>query len=227
MANWLKSKELILNKISFTNKKVLDVGCGDGWFSLWCVDYGCIADAIDPSDEQIKIAKSKNEKRVKFIVSGGENITSLNKKYNYIFFFNSLHHIPEDLMEQTLLECKKSLCEDGLIFIIEPIAKGTFHDFVKNIDDETHVRNSAYKVIKNCEKINLYENNETLYKEVKSFKDKDECIDFLMSVDKKRSNYINSNKIFLYEEFDRLSIFNEDRYEFIQPMRLNILSVNK
>ena len=48
-----------------------------------------------------------------------------------------------------------------------------------------------------------------------------------MSVDKKRSNYINSNKNFLYEEFDRLSIFNEDRYEFIQPMRLNILSVNK
>ena len=227
MANWLKSKELILNKISFTNKKVLDVGCGDGWFSLWCVDYGCIADAIDPSDEQIKIAKSKNEKRVKFIVSGGENITSLNKKYNYIFFFNSLHHIPEDLMEQTLLECKKSLCEDGLIFIIEPIAKGTFHDFVKNIDDETNVRNRAYNVIKNCKKLKLHENKETLYEEVKSFTDKDECINFLMGVDKKRSNYINSNKNFLYEEFDRLSKFNEDRYEFIQPMRLNILSVNK
>ena len=227
MTNWLKSKELLLNNISFIDKKVLDVGCGDGWFSFWCVDYGCIADAIDPSEAQIKIAKSKNEKRVKFIISGGENITSLNNKYNYIFFFNSLHHIPENLMEQTLLECKKSLCEDGLIFIIEPIAKGSFHDFVKNIDDETQVRNSAYKVIKNCKKINLYENKETLYKEVKSFKDKDECIDFLMSVDKKRSNYINSNKIFLYEEFDRLSIFNEDRYEFIQPMRLNILSVNK
>ena len=127
-------------------------------------------------------------------------------------------------MEKSLIECKKSLYEDGLIFIIEPIANGTFHDFVKNIDDETHVRKSAYNVIKNCEKFELHENKEILYNEVKSFTDKDECINFLMSVDKKRVDYINSNKDFLYKEFDRLSTFNKNKYEFIQPMRLNILS---
>ena len=224
MSNWLKSKELLLNEISLKNKKILDVGCGDGWFSFWCIDYNCIVDAIDPSEEQIEIAKNKNEKTINFIVAGGENITSLNNKYNYIFFFNSLHHVPENLMEKSLIECKKSLYEEGLIFIIEPIANGTFHDFVKNIDDETQVRNSAYNVIKNCEKFELYENKEILYNEVKSFTDKDECINFLMSVDQKRVDYINSNKVFLYKEFDRLSKFNKNKYEFIQPMRLNILS---
>ena len=45
-----------------------------------------------------------------------------------------------------------------------------------------------------------------------------------MSVDQKRVDYINSNKVFLYKEFDRLSKFNKNKYEFIQPMRLNILS---
>ena len=127
-------------------------------------------------------------------------------------------------MEKSLIECKKSLYEEGLIFIIEPIANGTFHDFVKNIDDETQVRNSAYNVIKNCEKFELYKNKEILYEEVKSFTDKDECINFLMSVDQKRVDYINSNKDFLYKEFDKLAIFNKNKYEFIQPMRLNILS---
>ena len=87
MSNWLKSKKLVLNEISLKNKKILDVGCGDGWFSFWCVEYNCIVDAIDPSEEQIEIAKKKNEKTINFIVAGGENITSLNNKYNYIFFF--------------------------------------------------------------------------------------------------------------------------------------------
>ena len=35
MSNWLKSKELLLNEISLKNKKILDVGCGDG-----CLVFG-------------------------------------------------------------------------------------------------------------------------------------------------------------------------------------------
>ena len=71
----------------------------------------------------------------------------------------------------------------------------------------------------------LYQKKEIFYDEVKSFTDKDECITFLARIDKNRVDYVNSNKLFLYKEFEKLSTFNKNRYEFIQPMRLNILSM--
>jgi len=225
MAEWVNSKELLLNEISLSNKTVLDVGCGDGWFCYWCLNYGCTVDGIDPSEDQINIARNKDVSMINFYAKGGEDINNLNRKYDFIFFFNSLHHIPENLMEKSLMECRKSLSKGGLIIIIEPIARGTFHAFVKNIDDETKVRNSAYKAIQNCEIFELYQKREIFYDEVKSFTDKDECITFLARIDKNRVDYVNSNKLFLYKEFEKLSTFNKNRYEFIQPMRLNILSM--
>ena len=59
MAEWVNSKELLLNEISLINKTVLDVGCGDGWFCYWCLNYGCRVDGIDPSEDQINIARNK------------------------------------------------------------------------------------------------------------------------------------------------------------------------
>ena len=49
----------ILVKLLFENKKVLDVGCGNGWFSIWADRNGCLVDAIDPSVIQIKTLEIK------------------------------------------------------------------------------------------------------------------------------------------------------------------------
>ena len=86
------------------------------------------------------------------------------------------------------------------------------------------VRDIAYKVIKNCNKYNLQINAELLYNELKIFNNGFECIDFLSKVDESRINYIENNKEFLLKEFNKLSNFNNNKYEFLQPMRLNIIS---
>ena len=223
MSNWSKSKEIILNQVTFKNKKILDVGCGDGWFSIWCSNYQCHVDAIDPSEEQINNAKNKNN-NVNFFIIGGENIKNLKNNYDLIYFFNSLHHISKELIGRSLLESRESLNKNGLVFIIEPIAEGNFHNFIKIIDDETIVRNIAYQEIKNCEKYNFKIKKEIFYNEVKSFDNEKSCIHFLMKVDKKRKNYINNNLDYLSIKFNELSNFNNNKYEFIQPMRLNILN---
>ena len=112
---------------------------------------------------------------------------------------------------------------NGKILIIEPIATGNFHNFVKNIDDETKVRHLAYEAIKNCKKYNLEIVKELMYNEIKTFDSGEECINFLSKVDQSRMSYIKNNKDFLLSQFNKLSKYNNKKYEFIQPMRLNII----
>jgi len=225
MAGWKESKNILVNELNLKDKIVLDVGCGNGWFSYWASDNGSQVDAIDPSEGQISEAKKKNfNNKINFMKAGAENINGLTNVYDLIFFFNSLHHIPINLMEKSIEHCKNKISNSGSILIIEPIAEGNFHDFVKNIDDETKVRNEAYKAINNCNKYNLKIIKELIYNEVKTFNNGDDCINFLSKVDANRIRYIENNKEFLLNEFNNLSYYSNNKYKFIQPMRLNILT---
>ncbi len=224
MSGWDSSKKILMEELLFKNKKVLDVGCGNGWFSIWADRNGCSVDAIDPSAAQIKDCKDKDKtNKINFMVAGAENINDLNNCYDLIFFFNSLHHIPDTMMEKSIKCSKNKMDINGSIIIIEPIAKGNFHNFVKYIDDETSVRNKAYKTIINCKKYNLEIVKELMYDEIKRFKSGEECINFLSKVDEGRKSYIDNNIELLLNKFKYLSNYNNCKYEFIQPMRLNIL----
>ena len=126
-------------------------------------------------------------------------------------------------MDKSIKYSKNKMDINGSIIIVEPIAKGNFHNFVKYIDDETSVRNEAYKTIKNCKKYNLEIVKELIYDEIKRFNSGEECINFLSKVDAARKSYIENNMELLLNEFNRLSNYNDNKYEFIQPMRLNII----
>ena len=228
MSGWDSSKKILMEELLFENRKVLDVGCGNGWFSIWADRNGCSVDAIDPSAAQIKDGKDKDKtNKINFMVAGAENIIDLNNCYDLIFFFNSLHHIPDTIMEKSIKYSKNKMDINGSIIIIEPVAKGNFHNFVKYIDDETSVRNKAYETIKNCNKYNLEIVKELMYDEVKRFNSGEECINFLSKVDEGRKNYIDNNMRLLLSKFNDLSNYNNCKYEFIQPMRLNIIKNKK
>tara|TARA_Y100000741_G_scaffold170935_1_gene129467 strand:+ start:44 stop:436 length:393 start_codon:yes stop_codon:yes gene_type:complete len=126
-------------------------------------------------------------------------------------------------MDKSIKYSKNKMDRNGSIIIIEPIAKGNFHNFVKYIDDETSVRNKAYKTIKNCKKYNLEIVKELMYDEIKRFESGEECINFLSKVDEGRKSYIDNNTELLLNKFNDLSNYNNSKYEFTQPMRLNIL----
>ena len=84
-----------------------------------------------------------------------------------------------------------------------------------------------YETIKNCKKYNLDIVKELIYDEIKRFNSGEECINFLSKVDVARKSYIENNMELLLNEFNRLSNYNDNKYEFIQPMRLNIIKNKK
>lgn len=80
--------------------KILDIGCGPGYFSLELARNGFDVTGVDISEgaiaEAIKTSKKKKNKNLKlrYFVKSYNNL-DLNEKYNGILCSGFLHHIPD------------------------------------------------------------------------------------------------------------------------------------
>tara|TARA_R110002074_G_scaffold132808_3_gene276365 strand:+ start:5056 stop:5811 length:756 start_codon:yes stop_codon:yes gene_type:complete len=81
----------------WTNKKVLEVGCGIGTAAHAFIENGAIYKGIDLSEQSIKIAKQRlNIFKFNGIIEEGdiENYSS-EEKYDLVYSFGVLHHTPD------------------------------------------------------------------------------------------------------------------------------------
>ena len=223
MSSWADTKKILQNEINFSRKTILDIGCGSGWFSMWSYNQGSYrVHAIDPQSSQIKIAKSNSiSKNIKFEVGRAENLKFEVDKFDIVFFFNSLHHVPKEFMYKSIEEAKRVCKDGGILYVIEPVADGSFNQILKIIDDEKEIRFQAYETIKDFCKKNLLLNNELYYKETKKFKDFSEFYTMITSANEKRKKIMENNIDEVKFNFNSLSKYINNRYIFIQPMRMN------
>lgn len=122
-----------LDSMSLKDKKVLDVGCGTGYYSKLLLEKGAEVVGIDPNEDYIKIAKenTKNHRGGEFVKGTiEEGILDSDKYYNsfdlilisdmLLFYFVS----PDPRFQNSPVELLKSirryLKEDGLLYITEP-----------------------------------------------------------------------------------------------------------
>jgi SAM-dependent methyltransferase len=101
---------------------VFDVGCGNGRLLDAFKDKKIRYLGIDESAKLIEIAKRNNESRImnnEFLVGNILDLDDLVKgKFNYIFSFAVLHHLPgEDLRVEALRQMKNKLYGDRKIII--------------------------------------------------------------------------------------------------------------
>lgn len=94
----------------------LDAGCGVGDFSYFLSEKDLCGDAVDFSEEAIKITKEYNGKGLVNVILG--DATELDKKYNLIILMDVIEHIKED--KKFLSKISDKLNKDGYIFISVP-----------------------------------------------------------------------------------------------------------
>ena len=76
--------------------KVLDIGCGEGFYSIYLASKGFDVLGIDISENAIKYAKENAEKagvKIRFKVMDLKDLSELNEKFDFVLEWAILHGI--------------------------------------------------------------------------------------------------------------------------------------
>ena len=144
------------NYDSLRNYSILDIGCGNGYYTFGLSNYCKSIIGIDPSEHMIKDAKifmNKKYNNVTFINEKGCNIYNNMLhyyKFNIILFSFSLHYCDNTL--STLQYWKSKLKGPKIIILFEPNflfdKTSTLHPDHKDFDLKTY--NMKISKVKKC-----------------------------------------------------------------------------
>ena len=76
--------------------KVIDIGCGEGFYSIYLASKGFTVTGIDISEKAIKYAKQNSRKQgldIKFIAMGITDLDRLNESFDFVLEWALMHHI--------------------------------------------------------------------------------------------------------------------------------------
>jgi ubiquinone/menaquinone biosynthesis C-methylase UbiE len=107
--------------------RLLDLGCGSGWLSLYFAEQGMSVLGIDVSSEQINAAIKLKEKRhlssvdfecIDFIEW---NISELDNAFDSVFVSAIVHHLPMIELEIIFQKIALIVRSGGRVFMYEPL----------------------------------------------------------------------------------------------------------
>jgi SAM-dependent methyltransferase len=127
--------------------RAVDMGCGDGRFTRELADLCCDVTGIDINNrklDQARAAMAAARLPIKFRNAHAESMPFSDRSLDLVAFSNSLHHISD--MGAALREAARILVPDGLLYVMEPVPAGNYHEATKLLRDETAVRTEAYRV---------------------------------------------------------------------------------
>jgi len=109
LVNYIKNKHI-------NSCKILDVGCGEGYYSIYLASLGFKVTGIDISQRAINYSRknAKNDRiKCKFIRMDIFNINQLKDKFDIIFEWGLLHFIPHNKRKGYFKELNKLLKSNG------------------------------------------------------------------------------------------------------------------
>jgi 2-polyprenyl-3-methyl-5-hydroxy-6-metoxy-1,4-benzoquinol methylase len=106
-----------------SKKRVLQLGCSNGYETSFLSDNFKKVDVIDGSEKFINKIKTQtmNRKNIEYVFSLFEEFGSSENRYDYIFCNYVLEHVID--AKYVLQNIRKSLDENGLLFAVVPNAQ--------------------------------------------------------------------------------------------------------
>jgi len=220
-----KHAEVLAEVLPQAGRKILDVGCGEGALVRLFARNGAEAEGIDPLAQAIERAKAADHvPGTSFRQGGGESLPYADDSFDAVCFFNSLHHVPQALMDKALAEAARVVCPGGEILVVEPLACGRYFELMRPVEDETEVRAHATAALAAFAKRASVEVAEPIYYDAPyRYRDFAEMERSVLSVDPRRSERMARHRQAISARFEAdAERDQEGRYLFRQPARLDL-----
>lgn len=125
MRRWLQNPKKILNPYVKEGMRVIDFGCGPGFFSVWIAQTVGEKGKVIAADLQQgmldklkdKIAGTALKERIQIVKCDKDNI-NVGEKVDFILAFYVVHEVPDK--ENLFTSFKNVLKDDGKVLIVEP-----------------------------------------------------------------------------------------------------------
>jgi len=112
---WLRT---IQDSIVTPIETILDLGCGEGRFSIPLANkFNTRVYGIDPSEKMLSIARKrdKTKKQVKYLLGCGEQIPLGDNEVSMVFMSMVLHHLED--VDKTISETRRVLSKNGYLVL--------------------------------------------------------------------------------------------------------------
>ena len=210
--------------IDLAGLSVIDVGCGDGHFTRFMTSEGADVIGVECSPEQLQKAQKQRRVGNEIYIHGvGENLPAAPEQSDLVTFFNSLHHVPVGSQMKALIDARRALRQDGMIYVAEPLAEGPAFEFLLPLEDETDVRAAAYQAIQDAVSTGLAALQEIIYICKANYPDFESFEESAIRISPGRADRMMSIRQHMYDRFHE---FGEEEfdgsYSFEQPMRVNL-----
>jgi ubiquinone/menaquinone biosynthesis C-methylase UbiE len=145
--------DLIAQHLPLENATVLELGCGKAQMTRRIAERFPVARIIATEVDQIQHANnlaSEHPASIEFKAGGAQAIDAPDNSIDVVFMFKSLHHVPRELMAQSMQEIARVLKPGGMAWISEPVYAGEFNEILRLFHDEKVVRELAFQAVRDA-----------------------------------------------------------------------------
>ncbi len=154
--NYSILSEEIKEYLTVSGKKILDIGCSTGICAGTVFDFKKNQyTGIDLNSGCIDIAAKKFPKG-KYFVMDGQQLNFSNSFFDIIFLNATIHHMPDEAVKNCFQEIFRTLKNDGVVIIAEPVHTKGWHlsNFLLSLDRGRFIRTRrGYELLFNDFKI--------------------------------------------------------------------------
>lgn len=205
-------------------KRALDIGCGEGKFTRGVSAFIPEVAGIDVKEKSILKAKAAAEAegaKVDFRVGSADALPWDDGHFDVVIFSNSLHHMPD--AQKAIAEALRVLAPGGLLYVMEPVAAGHYHEATKFVNDETIVRTEAWSAMNATIGKDLTRVREILYRSRRLFDSFDQWKDDQIDRDARRAAKFDADPEGVKRTFETLADKDEGKLGFDQVFRVDLL----